>query len=279
MLDFYTLQETLKMVAELSNDKYTYTAKDIATLCRADKLTPFFSYNHYVAEKIEILHGNTGEYYEDFSPYTITSFKGYLTNHQLLDLLDGYRDSILLEYAHNDKGHELQLVANNVVLDRLESENYSPYSSDDAIKVTKEQLFFKREQVQKYIEELSEQLSQQTDKLADSVTHSNTDIQNVKKAAIKQFNISLAKALIKLDYQDKLRKRDIVDFIIPYMEELTFILADKDEKKADNLTVSYDTLYDTHLQGMDFKVGRQSNEEKNKVNIELLFKKQLPVTE
>lgn len=166
MLDFYTLKETLKMVAESSNDKYTYTANDIATLCRAGKLTPFFSYNCYVAEKIEILHGNTGEYYEDFSPHTITPFNGYLTSRQLLDLLDGYRDSIIIEYAHNDKGHELQLVANNVVLGRLESEAYSPYSSDDAIKVTKEQLFFKREQVQNYIEELSEQLSQQTDKLA-----------------------------------------------------------------------------------------------------------------
>lgn len=279
MLDFYTLQETLKMVAELSNDKYTYTAKDIATLCRADKLTPFFSYNHYVAEKIEILHGNTGEYYEDFSPYTITSFKGYLTNHQLLDLLDGYRDSIILEYAHNDKGHELQLVANNVILDRLKSENYSSYSSDDAIKVTKEQLFFKREQVQNYIAELSEQLSQQTDKLADSVTHSNTDIQNVKKAAIRQFNKSLATVLIELDYQDKLRKSDIAKYIMPYMKELAFILADEDEKKAANLTVSYDTLYDTHLKGMNFKAGRQSHQEKDRASIELLFKKELPVTE
>ncbi|MDE4455588.1 hypothetical protein [Psychrobacter sp. DAB_AL62B] len=113
----------------------------------------------------------------------------------------------------------------------------------------------------------------------DSNNLSNVEAQNIKQIAIKQFNRSLAIVLRDLDSQNKLRKGDIVDFIIPYMKDLAFILADQDDKKADNLTVSYDTLYDTHLQGLEFKTGRQSNDDKNKVNIDLLFKKQLPVTE
>ena len=117
------------------------------------------------------------------------------------------------------------------------------------------------------------------DNLANSVKHSNTDIHNIKKVAIKQFNRSLAMALIDLDYKNELRKGDIVKFIIPYMKELTFVLADEDEKKAGNLNVSYDILYDIHLKSLGFKQGRQSNKDKKKVNIELLFKKQLPVTE
>ncbi|MGP4732718.1 MULTISPECIES: hypothetical protein [unclassified Psychrobacter] len=131
------------------------------------------------------------------------------------------------------------------------------------------------------VRELESQLlkAELADKQAGSVILSNTDMQNVKKAAIKQFNRSLATVLIGLDYKDKLRKGDIANYIVPYMKELAFILADKDEKKAANLTVSYDTLYDTHLKNLDFKQGRQSNDDKNKVNIDLLFKKQLPVTE
>ena len=132
------------------------------------------------------------------------------------------------------------------------------------------------------IADLESQLAQVkaelADKPADSITQSNTDMQNVKKIAIKHFNRSFATALIELDYQDKLRKGDIANYIFPYMKELAFILADKDEKKADHLTVSYNTLYDNHLKGLEFKQGRQSNNDKNKVNIDLLFKKQLPIT-
>ncbi|WP_201581110.1 hypothetical protein [Psychrobacter glacincola] len=97
--------------------------------------------------------------------------------------------------------------------------------------------------------ELIEKLSKAelTDKPADSVTHSNTDIQNIKKAAIRQFNRSLATVLIELDYKDKLRKGDIANYIVPYMKELAFVLADEQQDKANNLTVTYDTLYDNHL--------------------------------
>lgn len=114
---------------------------------------------------------------------------------------------------------------------------------------------------------------------ADNVPHSNTDMQNVKKAAIKYFNRSLAAVLIELDYKEKLRKGDIANYIMPHMKQLAFALADEDISKANNLTVTYSTLYDTHLQDLNFKKGRQSNVDKNKTNIDLLFKKQLPVTE
>ena len=132
----------------------------------------------------------------------------------------------------------------------------------------------KIKQQEQYINSLNDQLS----KPADSVIQSNTDMQNLKKVAIKQFNRSLATALIKLDYQGRLRKHDIANYIMPYMKELAFVLADEQADKADNLNVTYDTLYDTHLQGLGFKKGRQSNDEKEKVNIDLLFKKQLPIT-
>lgn len=108
---------------------------------------------------------------------------------------------------------------------------------------------------------------------------SNIEIQNIKKSAIKQFNKSLAMALIDLDYQGHLRKGDIVHFIMPYMKKLAFVLADESVDKAKNLTVTYNTVYDTHLQELNFKQGRPSNADKNKVNIDLLFKKQLPITE
>ena len=133
------------------------------------------------------------------------------------------------------------------------------------------------------VRELDSQLKQAiatlADKPANSVTHSNTDMQNVKKAAIRQFNRSLATVLIELDYKEKLRKGDIANYIVPHMKQLAFALADEDMSKANNLTVTYSTLYDTHLQDLNFKQGRQSNADKNKINIDLLFKKQLPVTE
>ena len=136
---------------------------------------------------------------------------------------------------------------------------------------------------EKRISELESQLAQAKTELAakpaDSITQSNTDIHNIKKEAIKQFNRSLATVLIELDYKGKLRKGDIANYIVPYMKELAFVLADEQQDKANNLTVTYDTLYDNHLKNLGFKQGRQSDDEKQKVNIDLLFKKQLPITE
>ena len=133
------------------------------------------------------------------------------------------------------------------------------------------------------IADLKHQLAQAKAKLADkptdSITQSNTDIHNIQKEAIKQFKRSLATVLIDLDYKGKLRKGDIANYIVPYMKELAFVLADEQQDKADNLTVAYDTLYDNHLKNLGFKQGRQSDDEKQKVNIDLLFKKQLPITE
>lgn len=160
-------------------------------------------------------------------------------------------------------------VNNNELLSRL--------VSFDA-KTPKDQLADAHTKIADLKSQLAQVKAELADKPADSVTLSNTDMQNIKKVAIRQFNRSLATALIELDYQSNLRKGDIVNFIMPYMKELAFILADKDEKKADHLTVSYNTLYDNHLQGLEFKQGRQSNSDKNKVNIDLLFKKQLPTT-
>lgn len=154
-----------------------------------------------------------------------------------------------------------------------------PKTSEQIISYLREQI----EQLTTDNNEINKQLIKAiatlADKPANSVTHSNTDIQNVKKAAIRQFNRSLAAVLIELDYKEKLRKGDIANYIMPHMKQLAFALADEDISKANNLTVTYSTLYDTHLQDLNFKKGRQSNVDKKKTNIDLLFKKQLPVTE
>lgn len=181
MLDYYTLQKTL---TALSNDEHKYTPTDVATLCRAGKLTPLFSYNRYTAVKAELMNGNTGEYYECFSAGTITPFNGYLTNRQLLDLLDGYSDSVTLEYAYNDKGYEVLLVAHGLVTDRfINDENYDPYSDEDPLTVTREQILFKREQV--------DALAGQTQ---DPQRHrAQTDETNTDKKLIAMLAILLAK--------------------------------------------------------------------------------------
>lgn len=154
---------------------------------------------------------------------------------------------------------------------------------EQSLEQSKRQAELAKQLTEKRILELESQLAQakagSLEKPADSIIHSNTDIYNSKQEAIKQFNRSLAKALIELDYKDKLIKEDIAKYIMPYMKELAFMLADEDEKRADSLTVSYGTLCDEHLKNLGFKKGRQSNNDKNKVNIDLLFKKQLPVTE
>lgn len=204
----------------------------------------------------------------DFDSYD-TDAKGFVkaTNRKLYDIIDGFifstpsvtptKSDPLEQYIVELKQLRIDNIRNNADIDSIE-----------------QQLVDAQEQ----IENLEKQLAK-ADKPADSATPSNIDMQNVKKEAIKQFNRSLATVLIELDYRNNLRKGDIAKYIMPYMKELAFILADEDKKKADNLTVSYDTLYNTHLKSLDFKQGRQSNDDKNKVNIDLLFKKQLPVTE
>ena len=181
MLDYYTLQKTF---TALSTDEHTYTATDIATLCRAGKLTPLFSYNRYAAEETPVLNTSTGEDYMGFEPYTITPFSGYLTNRKLLDLLDGYDDSIVLNYAYDDKGYKVKLFANAVLLNRLmNDENYSPYSDDDALIVTRERLLFKSEEV----ELLAEQ------PLTSQRNRAQTDDTNTDKKLIAMLAILLAK--------------------------------------------------------------------------------------
>ena len=177
MLDYYTLQKTLET---LSNDEHKYIAKDIATLCRQGKLTPYFSYNRYTAEKIPMTD-RTGKDCEDFEPGTIRLFNdGYLTNHQLLDLLDGYSDSVVIGYAHDERGYECELFFNAINSDRyFNDENYSPYSDNDVLTVTKEHLSFKREQVQSYI--ASRQTNEQNTPEQQEIAKLKKEIANLQK--------------------------------------------------------------------------------------------------
>ena len=148
MLDFYTLQTTL---TALSNDEHTYTPTDIATLCRAGKLTPLFSYNRYAMELMRF-DALSAEY--DIT--SIAPFYGYLTHRKLLDLLDGYSEKLALNdatvfYDANSaaKDYEVILLAKPFDYCRYSTDdNYSPFSDDDALTVTSEQLLFSREQVE-----------------------------------------------------------------------------------------------------------------------------------
>ena len=164
MLDFYTLQKTL---TALSNDEHTYTATDIATLCRAGKLTPLFSYNRYAMELIR--------YDASSVSYDVTSvnpFYGYLTHRKLLDLLDGYKQSVSLPDAtvfhdvNNDTcaAYEVVLLANPFNYHKYQTDdNYSIHSGDDALTVTSEQLLFSREQVEALAGQTPQRHRAQTD--------------------------------------------------------------------------------------------------------------------
>lgn len=130
------------------------------------------------------------------------------------------------------------------------------------------------------IAELERRLAQADATLTADVSNtSNLKTQNIKKAAIKQFNRSLAMVLIDLDYKGRLRKGDIVSFIVPYMEKLAFVLADENADKAKSLIIKSETIYKTHLQGLEFKQGTQKNKDREQKNIDLLFRKQLSITE
>ena len=118
-------------------------------------------------------------------------------------------------------------------------------------------------------------LKAQADTPADSHKPLNLQLTNIKKAAVKHFNKSLATALIELDYRSYLSKNDIVNFIRPHMNALTLLLSDNDADKAKTLVVEDKTISTTHLQGLTFKTGRPSKKDGEKENIELLFTRKL----
>lgn len=163
MLDYYTLQKTL---TALSNNEHTYTATDIATLCRAGKLTPLFSYNRYAMELIRYDASSTS-----YDVTTIAPFSGYLTHRKLLDLMDGYNEKIVLTDAtvfhDNDnmgKAYEVFLLANPFNYHKYQTDdNYSIHSDDDALTVTSEQLLFSREQVEALAGQTPQRHRAQTD--------------------------------------------------------------------------------------------------------------------
>lgn len=184
MLDFYTLQKTL---ITLSNNEHTYTATDIATLCRAGKLTPLCSYNRYVMELTRYDASSVS-----YDVTTIAPFYGYLTHRKLLDLLDGYNEKTILTDAtvfhdiNNDTSaaYEVVLLANPFSYGKYKTDNnYSPFSDDDGLTVTSDQLLFSREQV--------EALAGQAQ--APQRTRAQTDETNTDKKLIAMMALLLAK--------------------------------------------------------------------------------------
>lgn len=158
MLDYYTLQRTLKMLKESLNDEYT--AKDIATLCRQGILTPVFAYNRYCMEILEYYYDSGKPEQPSIGrrpePMTTHFYDGYLTDKRLLSLLDKSVDKLELfnamTYKSDGSGCEIELVANALnVRKYLNSEEYSVYSDNDHYTVTRESLLFPSEQVQSYI--------------------------------------------------------------------------------------------------------------------------------
>lgn len=182
MLDYYTLQKTL---TALSNDEHTYTPKDIATLCRAGKLTALFSYDRYAVELVQ---------YDDLSVgydiTTTTPFSGYLTHRELLPLLDGYDDKVNIGYAtvyydnqHMGKDYDIRLLAHsyNYYRYREEDGSYNPVTDFDNITVTSEQLLFSREQVEALVEQTQapQRHRAQTDTPADNDKELSTRSENL----------------------------------------------------------------------------------------------------
>lgn len=305
---------TLNNVAEYLTDKCGYDfnlecsidqnrlIETIIQLVRNDKLHPVFHYSGSV---------------DWLEKKVITSKSGRFINHEIVLLDITYGMSVRDYYFVSDKNFDKlienncsnyinvinctiepyhvdgkqEIIENNILYYREIKEDFSITFHDLLYpKLDLDKLFSQSKADTDAIEKLREQIADLESQLAkanaalagksaDSITQSNTDIHNIKKEAIKQFNRSLAAVLIELDYKGKLRKGDIANYIVPYMKELAFVLADGQQDKANNLTVTYDTLYDNHLKNLGFKQGRQSDDEKQKVNIDLLFKKQLPITE
>lgn len=176
MLDYYTLKETLKMLTESSNDKYTYTAKDIATLCRQSILTPVFAYSNDCMEILEYYDGskpliskNGGETEYDTSrapePMTTHFHDGYLTDKRLLSLLDESQNKLelfsVMTYESDGSGCEIALVTNG---------GYT---------ITRESLLLPSEQVQNYI--ASKQTAEQNTPEQQLIAELEREIADIKK--------------------------------------------------------------------------------------------------
>lgn len=148
MLDYYTLQATLE---KLTTAQHTYTPTDIATLCRAGKLTPIFAYNRYYTPVID-----TPDLSKTYEIILTSEFSGYLTNRKLLDILDGYSNSVKLSSAtviqNNDNeanGYDVILLDQPFNYYRYQSDDsYNPVAESEPLTVTLDQLLFKREEVE-----------------------------------------------------------------------------------------------------------------------------------
>lgn len=148
MLDYYTLQATLE---KLTTAQHTYTPTDIATLCRAGKLTPLFAYNRYYTPVID-----TPDLSKTYEIILTSEFSGYLTNRKLLDILDGYSNSVKLSSAtviqNNDNeanGYDVILLDQPFNYYRYQSDDsYNPVAESEPLTVTLDQLLFKREEVE-----------------------------------------------------------------------------------------------------------------------------------
>ena len=142
MLDYYTLQATLE---KLTTAQHTYTPTDIATLCRAGKLTPLFAYNRFITY-LKPFSPNEGGYHLD-EEY-ITPLSGYLTHMKALELLDGYNTSIMLASAFvyqaegYDTGESIALIDEDIT--NVYRQNYLV----KPIEITKQQLLFPRAEVE-----------------------------------------------------------------------------------------------------------------------------------
>jgi DNA-binding transcriptional MerR regulator len=140
MLDFYTLQETFKMLTESSNSEYTYTSADIATLCRQGALTPVFGYDSYISKPCH--HEDDGR--PLYAPCDTHKFKGHLTHDHLISLIDGYTDSLSLSVANSLEGER-----NILLFDRYQK---NPQTAElGCITVTQKQIKIAAKEVQSYI--------------------------------------------------------------------------------------------------------------------------------
>ena len=142
MLDYYTLQTTLD---KLSTAQNTHTPNDIATLCRAGKLTPLFAYNRFATLLIPF-HPNEGGYY--FDEDYITQFNGYLTHTKALELLDGYSNSIILASAFVYQAEGYDTGESLVLLDEDTANIGDQSYLAKPIEITQKQLLFPREEVE-----------------------------------------------------------------------------------------------------------------------------------
>lgn len=204
------LEQTLSYLRERM--PAPFDLPQLAHLCRTGDLTPLFSYDRYALDY-------EGYFIENCGQELTFQLSGYLTALELLAVVDSDKAIILstatvYEYINaysNDvrqamKGAEVILLANDFNYSRYQrEENYSVFSDNDSVTITRNDLLFDLEQLESITPAGDTQTSQRKNALAHSATdttaHTPADMVKVPHQSYRTIDRILY-ALIQLSGAD-----------------------------------------------------------------------------